>query len=150
MFFLMVSRCFMNFKLTVLFLFQYLVERIHTNYALQVKTNDLCIIMSNVVRSYTNLMYKRIWMTKCCPPPFPYIFNWLWYSKKRSEYHSQLKMYRKGGGNIDYQVFLWLKLLDIIAKLTQSFSRIIQSKEVGRMGWYNKLLLPGSFTVWLY
>ena len=29
----------MNFKLTVLFLFQYLVERIHTNYALQVKTN---------------------------------------------------------------------------------------------------------------
>ena len=44
------------------------------------------------------------------------------------------------GGNIDYQVFLWLKLVDIIAKLTQGFSRIIQSKEVGK-------LVPGLFTV---
>lgn len=117
-FFLMVSRCFMNFKLTVLFLFQYLVERIHTNYALQVKTNGLCIIMSNVVRSYTKLMYKRMWMTTCFPP-FPYMFNWLWYSEK-----SQLKMYGKGGGE---HWLLGVSMAKIARYYYQTYSKLLQN-----------------------
>lgn len=121
-FFLMVSRCFMNFKLTVLFLFQYLVERIHTNYALQVKTDDLCIIMCNVVRSYTKLMCKRMWMTTCFPP-FPYMFNWLWYSEKRSEYHSQLKITERGGGHW----LLGVSMAKIARYYYQTYTKLLQN-----------------------
>ena len=113
---------FYEFWTDCLFLFQYLVERIHTNYALQVKTNDLCIIMCNVVRSYTKLMCKRMWMTTCFPP-FPYMFNWLWYSEKRSEYHSQLKI-TEGGGK---HWLLGVSMAKIARYYYQTYTKLLQN-----------------------